>query len=151
MKWVVIILGKGNYYQHHETTEKRNGVKFGRCAEHGMRKGDGGGHADVELKASLAPDDQATRTHPPLSERQKKGVARLLLWRMICTVTLYHRTIWKKNAHGRIHKQRDIDPSDMKTIVAKNDLTYEPVHASMFQKILWQPLMAPHWVIITSH
>lgn len=103
MKWVVIILGKGNYYQHHETTEKRNGVKFGRCAEHGMRKGDGGGYADVELKASLAPDDQATRTHPPLSERQKKGVARLLLWRMICTVTLYHRTIWIKTLIQLIH------------------------------------------------
>ena len=45
---------------------------------------------------------------------------------------------------GKIHKQRDIDPSNMKTIVAKNDLPYEAVHASMFQKILWQPLMAPH-------
>ena len=45
---------------------------------------------------------------------------------------------------GRIHKQRDIDPSNMKTIVTKNNPTYEAVHASMFQKILWQPLMAPH-------
>ena len=47
-------------------------------------------------------------------------------------------------SHGRIHKQRDIEPLNLKTIVAKNDLPCETVHARTFQKIPWQPLMAPH-------